>query len=62
MVNDQQGLNISPLQAKYMAPPPTEPPNKRQHECQLNSVSLINEYELYNSEDEFDGDNKSIHG
>lgn len=30
MVNDHPGLDIPPLQAQYITPPPKDPSNKRQ--------------------------------
>ena len=61
MVNDHQGLDIPPLQAQYMTPPPTEPPDQIQQQCLVNIVPFINEYEVNIFVDEFDRDNQSIH-
>ncbi|KAG5606139.1 hypothetical protein H5410_027631 [Solanum commersonii] len=44
MIDDQQGIDITPLQAQYMTPPPTIPPDKSQN----------------NSEDKVDVDNHSL--
>lgn len=60
MVNDHPGLDIPPLQAQYITPPPKDPSNKRQQCCQVNSTPLIYEYEVENSEDELDRDNQYI--
>ena len=38
-----------------------EPPDKIQLEFQVNTIPLINEYEVYNSDNEFNGPNQSIH-
>ncbi|KAK4729575.1 hypothetical protein R3W88_022563 [Solanum pinnatisectum] len=60
MVDDQQGMDITPLQAQYMTPIPKSPPDKEQSNCQLNSIPIIDEYAVINSEDELDGDNQSF--
>ncbi|WMV32724.1 hypothetical protein MTR67_026109 [Solanum verrucosum] len=57
MVDDQQGMDITPLQAQYMNPPLNEPPDKRTEMCQMNKGPLIDEYAIDNSEDELDVDN-----
>ncbi|TMX00500.1 hypothetical protein EJD97_000704 [Solanum chilense] len=59
MINDSQGLDIIPLQTRFMTPPPTEPPDKRPQLCQVNTIPLINEYAVNISEDELDRDNQS---
>uniref|UniRef100_M1DNV2 Bifunctional endo-1,4-beta-xylanase xylA n=1 Tax=Solanum tuberosum TaxID=4113 RepID=M1DNV2_SOLTU len=60
MIDDQQGMDITPLQAQYMTPPPTVPPDKSQNICQVNTVPIIDEYAVDNSEDELDVDNHSL--
>lgn len=61
MVNDNQGLPITPLQTQYLTPPPPEPPDKGQQICKTNTVPLIDEYEVENSEDGCDKDNQPLH-
>ncbi|KAG5621265.1 hypothetical protein H5410_006483 [Solanum commersonii] len=60
MVDDQQGLIITPLQTKYITPPPNVPPDKRPSNCQVNTVPEIDEYDVDNSEGEIDVDNQSL--
>ncbi|TMW88300.1 hypothetical protein EJD97_018740 [Solanum chilense] len=38
----------------------SEPPDKQYKECRLSTIPDIDEYEVCNSQDEVDGDNKSV--
>ncbi|XP_069146186.1 transcription activator MSS11-like [Solanum lycopersicum] len=60
MVDDNQGLNILPLQVQYMTPPSSEPPDKMQQKCRVNTEPIMDEYAVINSEDEIVGDNQSL--
>ena len=40
MVEDNHGLDILSLQAQYMTPPKTDPPNLRQQKGTLNNVPI----------------------
>ena len=60
MVDDNHGLDILPLQAQYMTPPTTDLLDFRQQKGKLNTVPILDEYVVDNSEDEMDGDNHSI--
>lgn len=44
-----------------MTPPPTEPPEKRQQQYQVNTFPLMDEYEENKSKDEFDRHKQSLH-
>ncbi|KAK4706949.1 hypothetical protein R3W88_033486 [Solanum pinnatisectum] len=56
----QQGEQEKNEEAQYMTPIPKTPPDKEQSNCQLNSIPIIDEYAVINSEDELDGDNQSF--
>ncbi len=60
MVDDNQGLDILPLQAHYMTPPTSDSLHKRQQKCKVNTVSILYEYVVDNPEDEIDEDNQSL--
>ncbi|TMW86643.1 hypothetical protein EJD97_021067 [Solanum chilense] len=60
MVDDNHGLDILSLQSQYMTPPTTDLLDFRQHKGKLNTVSILDEYVVDNSENEIDGDNDSI--
>ncbi|KAK4733765.1 hypothetical protein R3W88_008026 [Solanum pinnatisectum] len=60
MVDDEQGMDITPLQAQYISPTPKNPPDTGQGNCQINSIPIIDEYAVENSEDELDRDNQSL--
>ena len=55
MVNDNQGMDMIPLQAQYMTTRTTDPPHKRQQMCKINTIPFLDEYVMDNSEDEIDG-------
>ncbi|KAK4707016.1 hypothetical protein R3W88_033430 [Solanum pinnatisectum] len=59
MVYNQQGMDITPLQAQYMNPT-KDPPDTGQGACQTNSIPIFDEYAVDNSEDEMDEDNQSV--
>ncbi|KAG5580325.1 hypothetical protein H5410_050952 [Solanum commersonii] len=59
MIDDQQGMDITPLQTQYRTPTPTDPLDKVAA-CKVKSVPIIDEYEMEASEDELDMDNKSL--
>ena len=59
MINDCQGLDIIPLETRFMTPPPTEPPDRRPQLRQVNTIPLIDEYAVNISEDELDRDSQS---
>lgn len=48
MVNDNSEFDIPPLQAKYLNPPTTEQPDKRQQMFKVNTVPLIDKYVVDN--------------
>ncbi|TMW97208.1 hypothetical protein EJD97_005990, partial [Solanum chilense] len=60
IVNDNQGIEILHLQAQYMTPPSTEPPDKRQQGCKINTTTLFDEYVVDISQDELDKNNHSL--
>ncbi|KAH0736216.1 hypothetical protein KY290_011893 [Solanum tuberosum] len=60
MVDDQLGMDITPLQTQYMNPPINVPPDERPEKCQMNKGPIIDEYAVDNSEDELDMDNQSL--
>ncbi|KAG5568616.1 hypothetical protein H5410_064367 [Solanum commersonii] len=60
MVDEQLGMDITPLQTQYMNPPPTVPPDDRSEKCQMNKSPIIEEYAIDISEDEPDVDNPSL--
>ncbi|TMX01869.1 hypothetical protein EJD97_023360 [Solanum chilense] len=60
MADDNHGLDIPPLKDKHVSPPPSEPPDKRQQICNMNTMPNFDEYAVDNSEDERDGDNHSL--
>ncbi|TMX02503.1 hypothetical protein EJD97_021331 [Solanum chilense] len=60
MVDDNHGLDILPLQAQYLTPPTAVPPDFRQQKCKLNTVPILDEFDVDTSEDEIDGDNHSL--
>ncbi|KAG5580298.1 hypothetical protein H5410_050925 [Solanum commersonii] len=60
MVDDQLGMNITPLNTQYMGSPSNVPPDKRSEKCQMNRGPLTDEYAVDNSEDELDVDNQSL--
>ena len=43
-----------------MTPPTTDPPDKRQQKCKLNTVPILDKYVVDNSEDEIDRDNHTL--
>jgi len=57
MVDDQQGMDITPLHAHYITPPPSVPPDKSPTICQINTIPEVDEYGVDNSEDEVVVDN-----
>ena len=59
MINDCQGLDIIPLETRFMTPPPTSPPDRRPQLCIVNNIPLIDEYAVNISKDELDRDNQS---
>ncbi|XP_069154434.1 uncharacterized protein [Solanum lycopersicum] len=60
MVDDNQGLNIPPLQVQYMTPHTSDPPDKMQQKCRLNTEHILDEYDVINSEDDPVEDNQSL--
>lgn len=60
MVSNQQGMDNPYLQTKNKKPPPRSPPDKEQIYCKVNTIPLIDEYELENFEDEVDRDNQFV--
>ncbi|KAH0734894.1 hypothetical protein KY285_010601 [Solanum tuberosum] len=60
MVDDQQGMDITPLHAHYITPPPSVPPDKSPTICQINTIPEVDEYGVDNSEDEVVVDNQSL--
>ncbi|TMW91306.1 hypothetical protein EJD97_014506 [Solanum chilense] len=60
MVDDNQGLNILPLQIQYMTPNSSDPPDKMQQKGRLNPEPIRDEYAVINSEDELVGENQSL--
>ncbi|KAG5580320.1 hypothetical protein H5410_050947 [Solanum commersonii] len=60
MVDDQLGMDITPLNTQYMGSPSNVPPDKRSENCQMNRGPLTDEYAVDNSEDELDVDNQSL--
>ena len=59
-VNDNHGLDILPLQTRYLTPSSTKPPHKRQYLCQVNTIPLIDEYAVNIYEDKLDRENHSL--
>ncbi|XP_015075438.1 transcription factor SPT20 homolog [Solanum pennellii] len=55
MVDDNQGLNILPLQVQYMTPQTSDPHDKMQQRCRVNPEPILDEYVVVNSEDELVG-------
>ncbi|KAG5606083.1 hypothetical protein H5410_027575 [Solanum commersonii] len=60
MVDEQLGMDITPLQTQYMKPPSTVPPDDRSENFQMNKGRIIDEYVVDISEDEPDEDNQSL--
>lgn len=44
MVNDNQGMDMIPLQAQYMTTRTTDPPHKRQQMCKINTTPIFYKY------------------
>uniref|UniRef100_M1DGL8 Uncharacterized protein n=1 Tax=Solanum tuberosum TaxID=4113 RepID=M1DGL8_SOLTU len=60
IVDEQLGMDTTPLKAQYKTPPHNVPPDKMHEKCQTNKSPIIDEYVVDNSEDEMDGDNHSL--
>ncbi|TMW92690.1 hypothetical protein EJD97_012684, partial [Solanum chilense] len=60
MVDDNQGLNILPLQVQYMTPHTSDPPDKMQQKFRLNTEHILDEYNVINSEDELVEENQPL--
>ncbi|XP_015160414.1 ras-interacting protein RIP3-like [Solanum tuberosum] len=60
MVDEHQGMDITPLQTHYMNPPHNVPPDKMSEKCHMNKGPIFDEYAVDNSEDELDVDNQSL--
>ncbi|XP_049346790.1 uncharacterized protein LOC125811327 [Solanum verrucosum] len=60
MVDEQLGMDITPLQTQYMNPPPTVSPDGRSEKCQMNKGPIIDEYVFVNLEDKHNVDNQSL--
>ncbi|KAK4706260.1 hypothetical protein R3W88_034185 [Solanum pinnatisectum] len=57
---EQQREQKGNEEANYMNSTPNAPPDIGQGKCQLNSIPIIDEYAVNNSEDEMDGDTQSL--
>ncbi|KAG5598514.1 hypothetical protein H5410_029884 [Solanum commersonii] len=60
MVDEQQGMDITPLQTQVINPPLNVPPEKPSAAGPVNKIPKFDEYGVDNSEDEVDGDNRSL--
>ena len=60
MVDDNQGLDIPPLQVQYMISHTSEAMDKKQQNSKVNPEPIVDEYAVINSEDELGGDNQFI--